>query len=184
MIVGKNVRDDFGREAEASSSFLRYEIAFRYEPPAGAGGLLGGAGVGTGGTAAHHRGAGGPASEIPLTARPSSAIAWCTTNGTRGLGSYQRRLTRKPNRPPSWCIRTAAPTGAALPAPGGSRHPHHHRHGKHRGDADDTRRPPGDAELARPCSGPGGHTPARPLHPAARHRRQRRPHPGDPATSA
>ena len=42
MIVGKNVRDDFGREAEASSSFLRYEIAFRYEPPAGSGGLLGG----------------------------------------------------------------------------------------------------------------------------------------------
>ncbi|MYD48581.1 MAG: AAA family ATPase [Chloroflexi bacterium] len=42
MIVGGNVRDDFGREAEASSSFLRYEVAFRYEPPAPTGGLLGG----------------------------------------------------------------------------------------------------------------------------------------------
>lgn len=42
MIVGKNVRDDFGREAKASSSFLRYEVAFRYEPPSSTGGLLGG----------------------------------------------------------------------------------------------------------------------------------------------
>ncbi len=42
MIVGGDVRDDFGREAEASSSFLRYEVAFRYEPPSPAGGLLGG----------------------------------------------------------------------------------------------------------------------------------------------
>ena len=42
MIVGKDVRDDFGREAEASSSFLRYEVAFRYEPPSPTGGLLGG----------------------------------------------------------------------------------------------------------------------------------------------
>ncbi len=42
MIVGRNVRDDFGREAEASSSFLRYEVAFRYEPPSATGGLLGG----------------------------------------------------------------------------------------------------------------------------------------------
>lgn len=42
MIVDGNVRDDFGREAEASSSFLRYEVAFRYEPPAPTGGLLGG----------------------------------------------------------------------------------------------------------------------------------------------
>ena len=42
MIVGKNVRDDFGREAQASSSFLRYEVSFRYEPPSATGGLLGG----------------------------------------------------------------------------------------------------------------------------------------------
>lgn len=42
MIVGKDVRDDFGREAKASSSFLRYEVDFRYEPPSPAGGLLGG----------------------------------------------------------------------------------------------------------------------------------------------
>ena len=42
MIVGRNVRDDFGREAETSSSFLRYEVAFRYEPPSPGVGLLGG----------------------------------------------------------------------------------------------------------------------------------------------
>lgn len=42
MIVTEKVRDDFGREAAASSSFLRYEVAFRYEPPSPAGGLLGG----------------------------------------------------------------------------------------------------------------------------------------------
>lgn len=42
MIVGKDVRDDFGREAEASSSFLRYEVAFRYEPPSATAGPLGG----------------------------------------------------------------------------------------------------------------------------------------------
>ena len=42
MIVSKNVRDDLGREAEASSSFLRYEIAFRYEVPSPTTGFLGG----------------------------------------------------------------------------------------------------------------------------------------------
>ena len=42
MTVGQKVKDDFGREAEASSSFLRYEVAFRYEPPSPTGGLLGG----------------------------------------------------------------------------------------------------------------------------------------------
>ena len=42
MIVAEKVRDDFGREAAASSSFLRYEVAFRYEPPSPTGGLLGG----------------------------------------------------------------------------------------------------------------------------------------------
>ncbi len=42
MIVGETVRDDFGREAKASSSFLRYEVAFRYDPPSPTGGLLGG----------------------------------------------------------------------------------------------------------------------------------------------
>ena len=42
MIVSESVRDDFGREAKASSSFLRYEVVFRYEPPSPTGGLLGG----------------------------------------------------------------------------------------------------------------------------------------------
>ena len=42
MIVSESARDDFGREAKASSSFLRYEVAFRYEPPSPTGGLLGG----------------------------------------------------------------------------------------------------------------------------------------------
>lgn len=42
MIVGRKVRDDFGREAEASSSFLRYEVGFRYAPPSGTTGYLGG----------------------------------------------------------------------------------------------------------------------------------------------
>ena len=42
MIVAGDVKDDFGREARASSSFLRYEIEFRYEPPTPTGGLLGG----------------------------------------------------------------------------------------------------------------------------------------------
>lgn len=42
MIVGPSVKDDFGRDAEPSSSFLRYEVAFRYEPSAPASGRLGG----------------------------------------------------------------------------------------------------------------------------------------------
>ena len=42
MIVSEGVRDDFGREAKVSSSFLRYEVSFRYEPPSPTGGLLGG----------------------------------------------------------------------------------------------------------------------------------------------
>ena len=42
MIVNRDVKDDFGREAEASSSFLRYEVAFRYELPSSSTGPLGG----------------------------------------------------------------------------------------------------------------------------------------------
>lgn len=42
MIVSKNVRDDFGREAEASSSFLQYEIVFQYAEPSPTTGFLGG----------------------------------------------------------------------------------------------------------------------------------------------
>ena len=42
MIVDEKVSDDFGREAKASSSFLRYEVAFRYERPSSAAGPLGG----------------------------------------------------------------------------------------------------------------------------------------------
>ena len=42
MIVDRKVTDDFGREAEASASFLRYELAFRYEQPSAIAGPLGG----------------------------------------------------------------------------------------------------------------------------------------------
>ena len=42
MIVDKTVSDDFGRQAEPSSSFLRYEIAFRREHPSPAAGPRGG----------------------------------------------------------------------------------------------------------------------------------------------
>ena len=42
MIVGESVRDDFGREAKASSSFLRYEVAFGYAPPSSITGYFGG----------------------------------------------------------------------------------------------------------------------------------------------
>ena len=42
MIVNGKVTDDFGREARASSSFLRYEIAFNYDQPSPTTGYLGG----------------------------------------------------------------------------------------------------------------------------------------------
>ena len=42
MIVNSEVADDFGRKAKASSSFLRYEVAFRYEHPSATTGYLGG----------------------------------------------------------------------------------------------------------------------------------------------
>ena len=42
MIVDEKVSDDFGREAKASSSFLRYEVAFRYQHPSPEAGPLGG----------------------------------------------------------------------------------------------------------------------------------------------
>ena len=41
MLVEPNVSDDFGRKAVSSSSFLRYEVAFRYEPTIAAPGSLG-----------------------------------------------------------------------------------------------------------------------------------------------
>lgn len=42
MIVDGSVSDDFGREVRPSSSFLRYEVSFRYEPPSESIGPLGG----------------------------------------------------------------------------------------------------------------------------------------------
>jgi len=42
MIVDRSVSDDFGRGAEASSSFLRYDVAFRYEAPSPTSGHFGG----------------------------------------------------------------------------------------------------------------------------------------------
>ncbi len=39
MIVSPEVRDDFGRPADASSTFLRYEIGVGYEPPSHVGAL-------------------------------------------------------------------------------------------------------------------------------------------------
>lgn len=42
MLVGSTVTDDFGREGEPSSTFLRYELGFRYRTHAGPSGLPGG----------------------------------------------------------------------------------------------------------------------------------------------
>ncbi len=42
MLVRGKVSDDFGREAQASSSFLRYEVSFRYALPTGDSGSSGG----------------------------------------------------------------------------------------------------------------------------------------------
>ena len=42
MIVSGKVSDDFGRPAESTSSFLRYEVGFRYEAPSAAIGPFGG----------------------------------------------------------------------------------------------------------------------------------------------
>ena len=42
MIVDRKVVDDFGRPGEPSSTFLRYQVAFRHEPPSPAVGPLGG----------------------------------------------------------------------------------------------------------------------------------------------
>ena len=42
MIVDRQVVDDFGRPGAPSSTFLRYEVAFRHEPPSAAAGPFGG----------------------------------------------------------------------------------------------------------------------------------------------
>ena len=42
MIVDRSVSDDFGRTAEASSSFLRYDVQFRFEAPSPTSGHFGG----------------------------------------------------------------------------------------------------------------------------------------------
>ena len=42
MIVDRRVVDDFGRPGAPSSTFLRYEVAFRYEPPSSSAGPFGG----------------------------------------------------------------------------------------------------------------------------------------------
>ncbi|HKI83629.1 MAG TPA: AAA family ATPase [Candidatus Krumholzibacteria bacterium] len=41
MIVDEDIKDDFGRPAKATSTFLRYEIKLGYAPPSPDGGLLG-----------------------------------------------------------------------------------------------------------------------------------------------
>ena len=42
MIVDRRVVDDFGRPGTPSSTFLRYEVAFRHDPPSQSAGPLGG----------------------------------------------------------------------------------------------------------------------------------------------
>ena len=42
MIVDRRVVDDFGRPGDPSSTFLRYEVAFRHDPPSQSAGPLGG----------------------------------------------------------------------------------------------------------------------------------------------
>ena len=42
MIVDRRVVDDFGRPGDPSSTFLRYELAFRHDPPSQSAGPLGG----------------------------------------------------------------------------------------------------------------------------------------------
>ena len=42
MIVDRQVVDDFGRPGAPSSTFLRYEVAFRHEPPSASAGPFGG----------------------------------------------------------------------------------------------------------------------------------------------
>ena len=42
MIVDRDVTDDFGRKEKANSTFLRYEVAFRFEQPSPTTGYLGG----------------------------------------------------------------------------------------------------------------------------------------------
>ena len=42
MIVSREVSDDFGRPAKSTSTFLRYEVGFRYELPSAASGPFGG----------------------------------------------------------------------------------------------------------------------------------------------
>lgn len=42
MLLRCRVHDDFGREADTSSSFLRYEVSFRYSPSSPANGSVGG----------------------------------------------------------------------------------------------------------------------------------------------
>ncbi len=42
MVIRGKVTDDFGRASEASSSFLRYEVSFRYAPPSSVDGSIGG----------------------------------------------------------------------------------------------------------------------------------------------
>ena len=42
MIVDRRVVDDFGRPGVPSSTFLRYEVAFRHDPPSQSAGPLGG----------------------------------------------------------------------------------------------------------------------------------------------
>ena len=56
MIVDRHVVDDFGRQAEASSTFLRYELAFQYEPPSPTAGTLGRVSAGERGATSYNYG--------------------------------------------------------------------------------------------------------------------------------
>ena len=100
MIVSHVVRDDFGRQAQPSSSFLRYEVAFRYEPPSPTGGLLGGLALEREelrpiitGQAAHHLNS--------PTARADFATASYSIDAVLKPGSSRRKTIPTRSRLPS-----------------------------------------------------------------------------------
>lgn len=151
MIVDKSVVDDFGRPGEPSSTFLRYEVVFRREPPSLSAGPFGGLILEKedlryiqSGKAAqklrflHNR---QPFTTEVVYNRRRGAGYISTTKGTISVhqdgGSSGRRF-----------LRTGEISGASRTSSKDD-----YWHGEHGGDTDDPRSAPGNAAVAHPGAG-------------------------------
>ena len=160
MIVDRRVVDDFGRPGVPSSTFLRYEVAFRHDPPSQSAGPLGGLILER--EDLRHIPSGLAAEKLQFPAYQTEIseqrIIYNKRRGsgyisTIGDGAADPGYHRHPS---GWRFLRTSPAGGA----GRTRSANDHRHRKHRSDAYDSCSSPRNATVADTGAGALGHAAA------------------------